>query len=38
MEPHDFDGTQRLELPVSRTTLKGWPGVPISISEKSDVC
>jgi hypothetical protein len=25
-----------LELPVSRTTLKSWGGVPREISEKSD--
>jgi hypothetical protein len=35
MEPHSDDGTQRLELPVSRTTLKTWGGVPTEISEKS---
>jgi len=28
MEVHCEDGTQRLELPVSRTTLKLWGGVP----------
>lgn len=28
-----LDGTQRLELPVSRTTLNFWGGVPIEISE-----
>lgn len=36
MLPHDWDGTQRLELPVSSTTLKVCGGVPIVISEKSD--
>lgn len=35
MEPHSDDGTQRLELPVSRTTLKVWGGVPMVISAKS---
>lgn len=35
MEPHLEDGTQRLELPVSRMTLKVWGGVPTLISEKS---
>jgi len=35
MEPHSVDGTQRLELPVSRTTLKSCGGVPMAISEKS---
>lgn len=35
MDPHSDDGTQRFELPVSRTTLKVWAGVPILISEKS---
>lgn len=35
MEPHWEEGTQRLELPVSRTTLKVWGGVPRVISEKS---
>lgn len=35
MEPHSDDGTHRLELPVSRTTLKTWGGVPTEISEKS---
>ena len=28
MEVHFDDGTQRLELPVSRTTLNSWGGVP----------
>lgn len=37
MEPHLEDGTQRLELPVSRMTLKVWGGVPRLISEKSAV-
>jgi hypothetical protein len=32
---HSTEGTQRLELPVSRTTLKVWGGVPMVISEKS---
>lgn len=36
MLPHCWEGTQRLELPVSRTTLKLWGGVPIVISEKSE--
>lgn len=36
MEVHSDDGTHRLELPVSRTTLKLWGGVPREISEKSD--
>lgn len=31
----DCEGTQRLELPVSRTTLKVWGGEPMVISEKS---
>jgi hypothetical protein len=31
----DWDGTQRLELPVSNTTLNVWGGVPMVISEKS---
>lgn len=35
MELHSDEGTQRLELPVSRTTLKSWGGVPSEISEKS---
>lgn len=35
MLPHCWEGTQRLELPVSRTTLKLWGGVPMVISEKS---
>lgn len=35
MELHLDDGTQRLELPVSRITLKVWGGVPTLISEKS---
>lgn len=32
---HSTEGTHRLELPVSRTTLKVWGGVPMVISEKS---
>lgn len=32
---HDCEGTHRLELPVSRTTLNDWGGLPIVISEKS---
>jgi len=35
MEPHCCDGTQRLELPVSSTTLNDCGGVPMLISEKS---
>ena len=35
MDPHSLDGTQRLEEPVSRTTLNVCGGVPIAISEKS---
>lgn len=35
MELHPDDGTQRLELPVSRTTLNSCGGVPRVISEKS---
>ena len=35
MDPHSVDGTQRLEEPVSRTTLNVCGGVPIAISEKS---
>lgn len=35
MELHLEDGTHRLELPVSRMTLKVWGGVPMLISEKS---
>lgn len=39
MELHSDDGTQRLELPVSRTTLKFWGGLPSEISVKSgDQC
>jgi hypothetical protein len=36
IELHCDEGTQRLELPVSRTTLKLWGGVPMEISEKSE--
>ena len=32
---HSLEGTQRLELPVSSTTLNVWGGVPMVISEKS---
>lgn len=35
MLPHDCEGTQRLELPVSRMTLNSWGGVPMVMSEKS---
>lgn len=35
MLPHSWEGTQRLELPVSSTTLKLWGGLPMVISEKS---
>lgn len=35
MEPHSELGTHKLELPVSRTTLKVCGGVPMVISEKS---
>jgi hypothetical protein len=35
IELHCDEGTQRLELPVSRTTLNVWGGVPSMISEKS---
>lgn len=35
MEPHSEEGTHKLELPVSRTTLKVCGGVPTVISEKS---
>lgn len=35
MELHSDDGTHRLELPVSRTTLNVCGGVPMVISEKS---
>lgn len=35
MEPQSEEGIQRLEEPVSRTTLKSWGGLPIEISEKS---
>lgn len=38
MLPHSWEGTQRLELPVSRTTLNVWGGVPMVISEKSVQC
>lgn len=37
MEPHSDDGTHKLELPVSRTTLKVCGGVPMVISEKSTI-
>lgn len=36
MELHSADGTHKLELPVSRTTLKDCGGVPTEISEKSN--
>lgn len=35
MDPHSDEGTHKFELPVSRTTLNFWGGVPISISLKS---
>ena len=35
MLPHSELGTQRLELPVSRTTLNSWGGVPRAIVLKS---
>jgi len=35
MEPQAEPGTQRLELPVSRTTLNSWGGVPKAIVLKS---
>lgn len=35
MELQPEDGTQRLELPVSMTTLNVWGGEPRAISEKS---
>ena len=35
MDPQSVDGIHRLELPVSRTTLNSWGGVPIEMSEKS---
>lgn len=38
MELQSVEGTQRLELPVSRMTLKSWGGVPREISEKSTYC
>lgn len=38
MELHSEEGTQRLELPVSRMTLKSWGGVPRETSEKSRCC
>lgn len=37
MLPHWDEGTHKLELPVSRTTLKVCGGVPMVISEKSTV-
>ena len=36
MEPHSAPGTQRFELPVSRTTLNSWAGEPSAIVLKSD--
>jgi hypothetical protein len=35
MEPQETLGTQRLELPVSRTTLNSCAGVPIAMVLKS---
>jgi hypothetical protein len=35
MEPQSDEGIHRLELPVSRTTLNSWGGLPMAISEKS---
>lgn len=35
MEVHLDEGTQRLELPVSRMTLNSWGGFPTLMSEKS---
>lgn len=32
MEVQWVEGTQRLDEPVSKTTVNGWGGVPISIS------
>lgn len=37
MELHSDEGTHKLELPVSRTTLNVCGGVPMEISEKSRV-
>ena len=37
MDVHFDDGTHRFELPVSRTTLNVWGGVPIPISAKSRI-
>lgn len=36
IELQSEDGTHKLELPVSRTTLNVWGGVPSWISEKSN--
>jgi len=36
MEVHFVEGTQRLELPVSRTTLNSWGGVPSPTVAKSE--
>lgn len=35
MELQSDDGTQRFELPVSRTTLNSWAGLPMAMVEKS---
>ena len=37
MDEHCDDGTQRLEEPVSSTTLNSCGGVPIAIFEKSRI-
>ena len=37
MLPHSELGTHRLELPVSRTTLNSWGGVPRAMVLKSIV-